>query len=272
MSRKNVSAPHQKAAAEINRRHQFAKEMAEAAVDHAIECGKLLARVKGELPRGEFDGWVEKHCNFGRSSAYAYIKVADKSSSALENFTSIQRALGYEPKSKSSRPLDDSSNTPKGEVSVVKAPAPPEATEETGEDRPASPATPAVKATPEAAPDAAGVPARGGVLADDEPAYEPDDAEEDAALAAAEAELAASIDKVMRSDDRLAAAHAEIKRQAAEIAALKISRDGFMGGKAEMVELLKREQRKTAALQRKLDAANAEIDRLRERIAIQEGA
>lgn len=258
MSR-NAVVPHAKAAAEINRRHQFAKEMAGAAVEHAIECGKLLAQVKGELPRGTFDAWVSRNCEFERSSAYAYIKLARQSSNALDDYTSLRQALGWSGKPKS--PTD----TPqRGAVSVVKA-APPVATEETAEEPPAAPTQPPTA-------DPVGVPAGGGELVDDQPEYEQDDAEEDAALARAEAELAASIDKVMASDDRLAAAHAEIKRQAAEIAALKISRDGFMNGKAQFIDLLKREQRKTAALQKKLDAANAEIERLRERIAIQEGA
>ena len=50
---------------------------------------------------------------------------------------------------------------------------------------------------------------------------------EEARLAAIEREYNASIDKVMSADDKLAAAHKEIKRPAAEIASHKISRDGY---------------------------------------------
>lgn len=258
MSRKSVAVPHAKTAAEINRQHRLAKETASQAVDHALACGELLAQVKGEVPRGSFDAWVSANCEFARSSAYAYIKLAGQSSNALDDYTSLRQALGW-----NSAPKSKPADTPKGTVSVVKAPpAPAVATEETAEERPAVPATPP-------AADPAGVPA-GGELVDDEPTYDPDDAEEDEAIVRAEAELAASIDKVMQSDDRLAAAHAEMKRQAAEIAVLKISRDGFQAGQAEVTRMLQAEQRKTASLQRKLDAAKAEAESLRERIAMME--
>jgi hypothetical protein len=69
-------------------------------------------------------------------------------------------------------------------------------------------------------------------------------------LAALEKELAESVDKVMAADDKLATAFAEIKRQAGEIASLKLSRDGFMNGKLTITKLLKTEQRKYAKLQR----------------------
>lgn len=75
----------------------------------------------------------------------------------------------------------------------------------------------------------------------------PDD-DEDQKLALAEKEYAASIDKVMEADDKLAAAHAEIKRQAAEIAALRVSRDGYMNGKLAVTKMLKAEQRKVERL------------------------
>jgi len=67
---------------------------------------------------------------------------------------------------------------------------------------------------------------------------------------AMEKEYAASMDRIMAADDKLAAAHAEIKRQAAEIAALKIARDGFMNGKTELSRLLKKEQARNERLTR----------------------
>ena len=69
-------------------------------------------------------------------------------------------------------------------------------------------------------------------------------ADEEAHLAALEKEYTESIEKVMKADDKLAAAHAEIKRQASEIATLKISRDGYMNGKKEITRLLEAEQLK----------------------------
>ena len=98
------------------------------------------------------------------------------------------------------------------------------------------------------------------------------DDEEDAALALAERELAESTDKWLRADDKLAAAQAEIKRQAAEIAVLKLSRDGYMNGKQAVTKMLQAEQRKVAALEKKLKAAESDNETLRERIAVMEAA
>lgn len=85
------------------------------------------------------------------------------------------------------------------------------------------------------------------------------DDDEVATAEAMERELAASIEKIMAADDRLAASYIEIKRQAAEIAALKISRDGFMNGKGEMVRLLKKEQSKNERLTRECAKLQEEI-------------
>lgn len=107
----------------------------------------------------------------------------------------------------------------------------------------------------------------------DEP--ERDDSADDneaAHLEAVEREYSTSIEKVMGADDKLVAAHAEIKRQAAEIAALKTSRDGFQNGKAEIVRLLQAEQRKTARLEKQIQKLESENERLTERIAIREAS
>jgi signal transduction histidine kinase len=85
-----------------------------------------------------------------------------------------------------------------------------------------------------------------------------------------EREYSAAIDKVMGADDKLAAAHDEIKRQAAEIQTLKYSRDGFMNGKTEIVRLLKAEQRKTDRFLKRIESLENENEGLRERIAIME--
>lgn len=106
----------------------------------------------------------------------------------------------------------------------------------------------------------------------DDPPREDGEPDEDEKLAATEKELTASIDKVMLADDRLAAAYTEIKRQAAEIAVLKLSRDGYMNGKATITRLLKSEQTKCEKLARQLQQANSEIEKLRERVSIMEVA
>lgn len=77
--------------------------------------------------------------------------------------------------------------------------------------------------------------------------WEPD---EEAALELAEKEYTASIDKVMAADDKLAAAHIEIKRQAAEIASLKLARDGFQNRCNEILRRYKASQRALEKLER----------------------
>lgn len=79
--------------------------------------------------------------------------------------------------------------------------------------------------------------------------WEPEE-DEDAILEKAEQEYAASIDKVMQADDRLAAANAEIKRQAAEIASLKLSRNGYQNQCQELIRRIKSLQRENDKLKR----------------------
>lgn len=98
------------------------------------------------------------------------------------------------------------------------------------------------------------------------------DEDEDEKIALTEKELAESVDKVMAADDKLAAAHSEIKRQAAEIAVLKLSRDGYMNGKTVVTKMLKAEQRKNEKLARDLERSGSELEKLRERISIMEAA
>lgn len=115
-----------------------------------------------------------------------------------------------------------------GEVSVSKAVS--------VVDLPKSEQLAAAKAKPAKAPEP-----------EPEASWEPD---EEAALEQAEKELAASVDKVMASDDRLAASYAEMKRQAAEIASLKLSRDGFQNRCNEILTRYKALQRKAEKLEK----------------------
>lgn len=108
-----------------------------------------------------------------------------------------------------------------GAVSVVN----PKGTEETGKDRPAAP-----------------IP--------DLDAWEPEE-DEEAQLEQAEKEYAASIDKVMAADDKLGAAHTEIKRQAAEIASLKLSRNQFQTRCDELIRRIKSLQRQVKKLEKR---------------------
>lgn len=88
-----------------------------------------------------------------------------------------------------------------------------------------------------------------------EPASEPlddfgPDADELEAQAKAEAADAAWLQKLMDSDDKLAAAHAEIKRLNAVIATLEVVRDGYMNGRNEAIKMVKRLQTRLDKLER----------------------
>ena len=244
-ARKNMWRAMSDRAGEINEAHEAAHASAESAIECAQRCGRLLLKVKVDLVRGSFDKWVEEHCNFGRSTAYAYIKVS-KSSSTSGRLESLRQALGYD---KKPEPRKFEPEFPKETVSVVKAPE--GATEETGADQPAV----SVSSEPP-------------VLSE---RWEPDE-DEDAQLALAEKDYEQRVDQIMQADDGIAEAHAQLKQQSALIATLTLSRDGYLSGKNEVVKLLKKEQRKNDRLQKQLKAAQHEIDRLRERIAIKDEA
>lgn len=95
----------------------------------------------------------------------------------------------------------------------------------------------------------------------------PDDVDEDAALAAAEQEYMASAEKALGTG-----ALTEIKRLTAELAVVKLARDGFMNGKTAVTKLLKAEQRKSERLEKENTKLKTDLEAIRERIAIMEAA
>lgn len=231
-------------AKDINEAHRLARLDAESAVKNAIRCGELLAQAKAALKHGDFQDWVDRNCKFAYSTAARYMKVAGKSLTGVE-ISALRHlfpsGLPGAQKAREATPAPKQVEAPKAEPVATQKPA----------------------VTPESD-------------APERPEWEP---EEDAALEAAERELNASNDKILRADDTTAAMHDEIKRQAAENAVLKMSRDGFMNGKTEMTRLLKAEQRKVEQLGRRvaeLERENAklveEVDSLRERVAIMDAA
>lgn len=100
-----------------------------------------------------------------------------------------------------------------------------------GNNKPAAPAKPAAK--PEESPQYDG----------------PDAAELAANEAATKADMLA-LQKLLDSDDKLATAHSEIKRLNAELAVVKLARDGYMNKCNEQIKMIK-------SLQRKLDKVAA---------------
>jgi len=111
------------------------------------------------------------------------------------------------------------------------------------------------------------------LLGSDEPEC-PDDMEEldRRACESFDREREASINRWLEADDKLAAAQKEIDRQAAEIVALKTSRDGEMNRASEAIKLVKQRDRVITKLEKELEKAKVELEKLRERIAVMEAA
>jgi hypothetical protein len=63
-------------ATDINHHHQQACLRAGEAINHAIEAGKLLVKVKQKLPHGEFGGWLEKNLDVTDRQARRYMAAA----------------------------------------------------------------------------------------------------------------------------------------------------------------------------------------------------
>lgn len=241
-----VDTPDLSRADQINEAHRLAKKSAETAINYAIRCGQLLEQAKGEVPRGTFDAWVDRHCDFGRSMAYNYLRAA-KSSNALDGYTSLRQALSLGTKPKE-RPEKDS---PEGAVPVLKDPEPvPESTGETATEPPAAPVSvakaPAVTAPP----------------AFDFEGYEVED----------DAAYRQRVENVMMADDTLAALREELKATHRDLAAVKSSRDHYQAQAGEAVRLVKARDRQIAKLEQDLSKARAENETLRERVAIMEQA
>jgi hypothetical protein len=252
-------------AKDINDAHRLARSTAESAVQHAIRCGKMLAQKKTELDRGEFDGWVEKNCDFARAMAYRYIKAAAQSSTAVDDssraaaaaatFPSIRSLLGYSDDKQKTQP-DTKPRSAKGAVMN-----PPESAakgyEAGNRNKPAGGTAGQVRPPAPASHDP------------DVPEWtEADEAE---AAAVAEADERERTAKAIDADDKLAEALEQIKRQSREIGVLKVSRDGYMNTQAAAVRAVKDRERQIAALEKKLKKAEDDNEALRERIAKMEG-
>jgi hypothetical protein len=259
--KKSLPAPTAK---NINEAHQCARESADNAVEWAVKCGQLLAAKKEQLKHGEWESWVEKNCAFTPRSASAYMKVAAKQAqigSALP-ISSIRQALEEDkPKPKP----DTSARSVKGAVMN-----PPESAAQGSEagNRETPVGVDAGRVRP---------PVPGPEEHSDEPERpDIDDEEEDAALARAEVRAREDrerrVDKILESDDQLAESLKQLTQQAALIGTLESTRDSYMRGKDAITKLLKAEQAKVARLEKKLKAAEEEIEKLRKRIAMTEAA
>jgi hypothetical protein len=75
--------------------HTAALDHAQQAVQHASECGRLLAQIKAPMDTLEFQQWVGENCPFKWRTAYDYIRIYKlKLAKPDENYTSVRQALG----------------------------------------------------------------------------------------------------------------------------------------------------------------------------------
>jgi hypothetical protein len=217
----------------INEQHRLAISHRDRAIEHALEAGRLLLMVKQRLARGEFMPWIELNCDFAYSTAARYMTAAERNSTGVEiSSLSALFPSGHKPARQPAPAKDD-----------------PKPATTTPAVRPRTTPQPTVVHDDGPPP---GVTEEDGIPSEDEIA----------ALERAERESKERIDQIIASDDRLAAAAAEIKRQGAEIAGLKVSRDGFMNGKLAITELLKAEQRKAERQSKLIDHLRQEIEKL----------
>lgn len=227
----------------INEQHRLALSHRDQAIEHALEAGRLLRQVKQRLGHGEFMPWIELNCDFAQSTASRYIRAAEQISTGVE--ISSLRAL-----------------FPSG-----RAPA-----KTIGSETPQKPGVTASDTrhdgsnTAEASPPL-GVAEEDGIPSEDEIGD----------LERAEREYQERVDRIVASDDRLAAALEENKKLGQLNAAIVQHRDRTMNNHAADIKRLKAAQNRADRLERKLQQANATIEKLRqenealrERIAVME--
>lgn len=63
-------------AGRINKYHNLSREAGRISIAAAIAAGVELEMAMAELPKGQFDAWVNSYCEFGRSTAYKYRAAA----------------------------------------------------------------------------------------------------------------------------------------------------------------------------------------------------
>jgi hypothetical protein len=241
-------------AKQINEQHRLARASADTAIEHAVLCGQMLTDKKLELGHGNFEAWVEKNCDFALRQAQRYMQ-ASKGDGHLA-FDSLRQALGYDkPKKKLEQKHSHSASKSVSRDAFEPAPIARAELNSVVLDIPKSNHLTPSSQGPETEAD------------EPEPERPEWDADEDVALESASMELLTSAEKALGTD-----AFTEIKRLTAELAVVKMTRDGYMNGKAAMTKLLQDEQRKTARLERKLKDAENELEKLRERVAMMEAA
>jgi Protein of unknown function (DUF3102)/DNA N-6-adenine-methyltransferase (Dam) len=73
---RSVTAPALNLAVRIEAEHQAAIGAARTAIEHAVECGKLLLEAKAQIGHGGWLPWVEANLSFGDRQARKYMRLA----------------------------------------------------------------------------------------------------------------------------------------------------------------------------------------------------
>jgi hypothetical protein len=60
----------------INAAHDQAHQSARTAIEHAVECGRLLLEAKAKVAHGQWLPWIEANLSFGVRQAQKYIRLA----------------------------------------------------------------------------------------------------------------------------------------------------------------------------------------------------
>lgn len=237
-------------ARDINEAHRLARTSAETAVEHAIRCGKMLCEKKASLPHGQFEEWVEKQCDFAVSTARKYMSAARQNATGVA-FSSLKSLFYKESeKTEGSSKANHSQKKPRTEASASQARKSNRAgvtTESSGESSAASaPSDASVGGSRTEKVNGSNGHATPDPLDDED--WGPD-ADELAMREATEKEYQAAIDKVMESDDKLSAAHKEIKRLTQLVAHLQLTVNGYQNQHGELVRRYQRLKREHDRLQ-----------------------
>lgn len=261
-------------AGRINAEHAAARECGRGIIQHTRRLGELLLESQDACPPDHWLAWLSAHCpQIAVRTAQAYMQLAraclaDPGKAAELEAMSLRRALAALAPPKAARTQRVAHATEGGEAKPSEPPTSNEpaasnllaSREHAASDEQRPVGTPpdntdGHRETPnEPQGDESGAP--------DLPTEE-EMAEMDAAI---EREYQHSIAKVMASDDRLVAAHAEIKLLTERIAGLNVSLGGYMRGKTHVIDLLREEQSLTKRLRRVIEQLKADNENLRENL------
>lgn len=228
-------------AEQINTDHTAARQHAREAVSHARRAGELLLQAQDHCPHGRWLPWLTVHCSdIAARTAQAYMRLARQCLESPEKAAELE-AMSLRQAFVALRPPTQPSTQ---RVAHLQKPL-------------AQPAS-----TP--------------LATDPDPAQEPDkhgaefDEEELAYLDTLDRQYEERKAKIIEGNEPLRDALSENDQLHAQVKTLTLSRNGFMNGKTEITRLLKKEQSRTARLEREIERLKADIEALRERIAIME--